>query len=115
MKHRKLTVLLLIALLQSCSSSTTSQETDHGRGQSELPAGHDLTASSETVPADSTLTSSSASSAVSVTAGGGTLTSENYRLHLFVAPAKPVSSGTSENFRIILGPASGLSPKGGPQ
>lgn len=115
MKHQNLLVLLAVAFLHCCSNSTTSTQTDHDVGQTELPARHDSTIGSETVAPDSTLTTSAASSAVSVTAGGGTLTSENYRLHLFVAPAKPVSSGASENFRIILGPASGLSPKGGPQ
>lgn len=103
----------LIVLIMGCASDTT------GPADQNIRFGHDAgqqkpdTAQQDLVVPDSPQAPSQASSAVSLTAGGGTLQSEHYRLHLFVAPAKPVSSGTSENYRVILGPAGSLSLNGG--
>jgi hypothetical protein len=44
-------------------------------------------------------------STISITSGGGTLTSENYRLRIYLAPQSPVGSGESTNYKIHLGPA----------
>jgi hypothetical protein len=45
-------------------------------------------------------------STVSETGGVGLhLSSKNYRLHLWVAPARPVGSFSSPNYRLRLGPA----------
>ena len=41
----------------------------------------------------------------SVTAGGGALSSANYRLQVYVAPTTPVGALTSPGYRLQLGPA----------
>lgn len=41
----------------------------------------------------------------SITSGGGSISSSNYRLKLFIAPARPVGIVASPNYRIQLGPA----------
>jgi hypothetical protein len=48
---------------------------------------------------------SSGPSAISPSAGGVAGASTHYRLQLFVAPSSPVGSGSSEQFRLELGPA----------
>ena len=40
-----------------------------------------------------------------VTAGGGALSSTNYRLQVYAAPTTPVGSMSSTNYRLQLGPA----------
>ncbi len=40
-----------------------------------------------------------------VTAGGGALSSQNYRLQIYAGPTTPVGSVTSANYRVQLGPA----------
>jgi hypothetical protein len=42
----------------------------------------------------------------SLTSGGGSVSSANYRIELFIAPVRPVGSVSSPNYRIKLGPAS---------
>jgi hypothetical protein len=38
-------------------------------------------------------------------AGGGTISSENYTIELFVAPVRPVGTISNDNHTILLGPA----------
>ena len=40
------------------------------------------------------------------TSGGGKISSEHYKLELFIAPVRPVGKLTSENYKLKLGPAS---------
>ncbi len=40
------------------------------------------------------------------TAGGSSLESPSYRLHLYLAPVRPVGSTASPKYRLTLGPAS---------
>jgi hypothetical protein len=44
------------------------------------------------------------------TAGGAVLTSDNYRLEVFVAPVRPIGNLSSTNYRLKLGPAGLRSP-----
>jgi hypothetical protein len=48
---------------------------------------------------------SSGPTSIGLSAGGLDGTSVNYRLQLFVAPASPLGSGSSERFELRLGPA----------
>lgn len=43
-------------------------------------------------------------------AGGGTLSSEHYKIELFAAPVRPVGTTSNENYTIELGPAGVRSP-----
>jgi len=44
-------------------------------------------------------------------AGGAVLTSANYKMELFVAPARPVGSTSSASYKMKLGPGGVRSPK----
>ena len=46
-----------------------------------------------------------------ITAGGSHLSSDHYRLKLFIAPTQPVGSGSSQSYRIRFGPGSINAPQ----
>ena len=64
-----------------------------------IDAGHDAGGAEQMYPSKS------------VTSGGGSVSSENYRLKLFIAPVRPVGTTSSPNYRVRLGPAGMKKPR----
>ena len=74
---------------------TDGQEDIHGEG--DVPVDGDVTEGEVTPPAPPQAFETES-------AGGAKISSEHYKLEIFVAPARPVGSGSSTNYKVKLGP-----------
>lgn len=108
---RSVLAILALACLAGCAKGKTTTGWDVGDG---LVDGLDDTTGD--VPSDVPLDRTDGGPALpgtpfeSETAGGGAISSENYTIELYLAPARPVGSTSDASRTIKLGPAGVRAP-----
>ena len=96
-------ILPMLGLGPGCGSDATGAPQDAAALDGRTDAvGADARPGGDGPPADGGV--ATASPFVSETAGGGRLTSETYRLELFVTPSRPVGAASTNSYRLTLGP-----------